>query len=160
MTFEEMFLELLKWIGGGGVALLGLWLTKRQHSSDNKFSIVHELQEENKRKDSRLDKQDEKIQFLTDQMDDMRVEMFKIQSDKHRSEVKNVELQSTNDRLERENSELAQEIQVVQLERNELAIQLDTEVEKIRDELNERMDRLIKENEDLRIQVIKLGQRD
>lgn len=157
MNFEKILLDLFKWLGGGGVAFFGLWLTKQKNSSENKFNIIHDLQDENKRKDERLDKQDEKIQFLTEQMDDMRIEMFAIQSDKHKSEVRNVELESEKNRLVRENSELVIQIQVIEQEKSDLINQLDTEIDKVREEFNKRMDRLIRENEELRTQIAKLS---
>ena len=157
MTFEEIFLEVLKWLGGGGVALLGLYLTKKKDTSQNKFNIINELQEENKRKDDRLDKQDEKIQFLVDQMDEMRRNMFELQTDKHRSEVKNVELQSKNDRLMREKEEIASKLTFVEEEKNQLKEQLENELGKVKRELNERIDRLITENEELRKQIFNLN---
>lgn len=157
MTFEEIFLEVLKWLGGGGVALLGLYLTKKKDTSQNKFNIINELQEENKRKDDRLDKQDEKIQFLVDQMDEMRRNMFELQTDKHRSEVKNVELQSKNDRLIREKEEIANKLTFVEEEKNQLKEQLENELGKVKRELNERIDRLITENEELRKQIFNLN---
>ena len=157
MTFEEIFLEVLKWLGGGGVALLGLYLTKKKDTSQNKFNIINELQEENKRKDDRLDKQDEKIQFLVDQMDEMRRNMFELQTDKHRSEVKNVELQSKNDRLVREKEEIANKLIFVEEEKNQLKEQLENELGKVKRELNERIDKLITENEELRKQIFNLN---
>ena len=157
MTFEEIFLEVLKWLGGGGVALLGLYLTKKKDTSQNKFNIINELQEENKRKDDRLDKQDEKIQFLVDQMDEMRRSMFELQTDKHRSEVKNVELQSKNDRLVREKEEIANKLIFVEEEKNQLKEQLENELGKVKRELNERIDKLITENEELRKQIFNLN---
>ena len=82
-TLIDIIREIGGWLGGGGVALLGVWLTSKRGKSEDKFSIINELQEENKRKDERLDNQDEKIDNLMKQMDEMRREMFQIQTDKH-----------------------------------------------------------------------------
>lgn len=162
MTIQEFSLELLKWLGGGGVALLGLFLTKKQDKHKDKkqdeYNIINELQEENKRKDERLDKQDEKIQYLVDQMEEMRKEMFAIQSDKHRSEIKNIELKSENDRLVVENEKMSRRLFDITTEKNALIENLQIELNQTRKELNSRIDRLIKENEDLRRQVMDIKQ--
>lgn len=154
MTMQEFIIEVLKWLGGGGVALLGLWLTKKKDKNQDKYNIINELQEENKRKDDRLDKQDEKIQYLVDQMDEMRKEMFAIQSDKHKSEVKNVELKSKNESLARENQEMTDRLYKMEMQKDKLIIQLEEELKNVRNELNQRIDRLIKENEELRKVVL------
>lgn len=154
MTIQEFLLEILKWLGGGGVALLGLWLTKKKDKNQDKYNIINELQEENKRKDDRLDKQDEKIQYLVDQMDEMRKEMFAIQSDKHKSEVKNVELKSKNESLARENQEMTDRLYKMEAQKDKLITQLEEELKNVRNELNQRIDRLIQENEELRKVVL------
>jgi len=151
---QEFIIEVLKWLGGGGVALLGLWLTKKKDKNQDKYNIINELQEENKRKDDRLDKQDEKIQYLVDQMDEMRKEMFAIQSDKHKSEVKNVELKSKNESLARENQEMTDRLYKMEMQKDKLITQLEEELKNVRNELNQRIDRLIKENEELRKVVL------
>lgn len=150
MTMQEFIIEVLKWLGGGGVALLGLWLTKKKDKNQDKYNIINELQEENKRKDDRLDIQDGKIQYLVDQMDEMRKEMFAIQSDKHKSEVKNVELKSKNESLARENQEMTDRLYKMEMQKDKLITQLEEELKNVRNELNQRIDRLIKENEELR----------
>lgn len=157
MTIQEFLLEILKWLGGGGVALLGLWLTKKKDKNQDKYNIINELQEENKRKDDRLDKQDEKIQYLVDQMDEMRKEMFAIQSDKHKSEVKNVELKSKNESLARENQEMTDRLYKMEAQKDKLITQLEEELKNVRNELNQRIDRLIQENEELRKVVLGLS---
>lgn len=154
MTMQEFIIEVLKWLGGGGVALLGLWLTKKKDKNQDKYNIINELQEENKRKDDRLDKQDEKIQYLVDQMDEMRKEMFAIQSDKHKSEVKNVELKSKNESLARENQEMTDRLYKMEAQKDKLITQLEEELKNVRNELNQRIDRLIQENEELRKVVL------
>lgn len=156
LNLEGIFVELLKWMGGGGIALLGLLFTRKRDKSDKQFSIINDLQEENKRKDERLDRQDEKIQYLVDQMDEMRKEMFEIQTDKHKSEVKNIELKSKNDRLEREKSDAEARLEISEKEKERLRVQLEDELTKVKRELNEKINKLINENEKLREQISEL----
>ena len=153
MTIQELFIEVLKWTGGGGVALLGLFLTKKKDKKQDDYNIINELQEENKRKDERLDKQDEKIQYLIDQMDEMRLSMFAMQSEKHRSEIKNVELKSENDKLIIENEDMVKRLYEVEKIKNELIEKLQSELDIVEKDLSERIDRLIHENEELRRQI-------
>lgn len=150
---EEIIMEVLKWLGGGGVALIGVFLTSRKNKSDTEFSIINELQEENIRKEDRLDKQDEKINELMTQMDEMRASMFEIQTDKHRSEVKNIELQSKNERLESKNIEMANKIEDMTQEKKKIRLGLEKELNDIRNELNKKIDILIKENEYLKSEI-------
>lgn len=156
MKLEDAITELLKWLGGGGIAFLGLYFTRKKDKSEKQFSIIDDLQEENKRKDLRLDKQDEKIQYLIDQMDEMRKEMFIIQTDKHKSEVKNIELTSKNELLEKENKSIADKLKTVEEEKDNLKRQLGEELENIKRELNDKIAKLINENKELRIQIQQL----
>lgn len=163
MTNEELVIELLKWMGGGGVALVGVFLTSKKNKTDRHVGIINDLQEENKRKDDRLDTQDEKIQILMDQMDEMRKNMFEIQTDKHRSELKNIELQSKNERLEEQKEGMAEKIDVITKEKDAIKEQLENKLLEIEEELNGRIDLLIKENKELRErieQIIKTNNND
>lgn len=156
MTTEELFTEFLKWIGGGGVALIGVLLTGKKHRTDKNVGIIDDLQQENIRKDDRLDKQDEKIQVLMEQMDQMRKDMFEIQTDKHRSEVKNIELQSKNERLEDQKIDMVEKIQRVTEEKDAIKEQLENKLIEIEKELSNRIDLLISENKELRERIEKI----
>lgn len=156
MTNEELVIELLKWMGGGGVALVGVFLTSKKNKTDRHVGIINDLQEENKRKDDRLDTQDEKIQILMDQMDEMRRDMFEIQTDKHRSELKNIELQSKNERLEEQKEDMSEKIKLITKEKNEIKERLEARLIEIETELNTRIDLLIEENKELRERIEKI----
>lgn len=153
MTTDELFLELLKWMGGGGVALIGVFLTSKKDKTEKNVGIIGDLQKENIRKDDRLDKQDEKIQGLIEQMDSMRRDMFEIQTDKHRSEVKNIELQSKNERLIEQKKNMKIEIERINAEKDAIKEQLENKLAEIQEELNKRIDLLIKENSELREKI-------
>lgn len=153
MTTEELFLEVLKWIGGGGVALLGVYLTGKRDTTNKNMGIINDLQKENIRKDERLDKQDEKIQMLIDQVDEMRAEMFSIQTEKHKSEVKNIELQSKNARLEKQRDSVLIQIDSVKKEKAEIRKELENKMSEMEIDLNRRIDKLVARNNELRNKI-------
>lgn len=156
MTNEEIFFELLKWLGGGGVALIGVFLTGRRDFAGRKSSLMDDLQKENEKYYSRMDKQDEKIKELTIQMDEMRKEMFQMQTDKHKSEVKSIELQSKNENLKIQKLAMIEEIECLAKEKNASEKEMRMEIEALRKKLTEEIDKLKEENLRLRNQIKEL----
>lgn len=153
VTTKEVFLEVLKWLGGGGVALFGVFLTSKKNRTNRHVGIINDLQEENRRKDERLDIQDEKIQTLVVQMDEMRKCMFELQTSEHKTELKSIELKSKNERLEEEKRIMSERVELLTRERDEIKKQLEDKILEIETELNKRIDILIKENKELRRRI-------
>lgn len=147
---KELFLGILQWLGGGGVALAGVFLTSKKNKTNRHVGIINDLQEENRRKDERLDIQEEKTQKLIEQMDELRENMFKIQTDKHRSELKNIELQSKNENLEKQKKCMAKEIEAISKEKDEIKERFEERLLELEADFNKKIDNLIEENKKLR----------
>ena len=156
MTNEEIFFELLKWLGGGGVALIGVFLTGKRDFAGRKSSLMDDLQKENEKYYSRMDKQDEKIIELTIQMDEMRKEMFQMQTDKHKSEVKSIELQSKNENLKIQKIAIREEMEYLAKEKNANEKEMKREIEALREKLTKEVEGLKRENIRLKNQIKEL----
>lgn len=132
---------------------MGVFLTGKRDFAGRKSSLMDDLQKENEKYYMRMDKQDEKIRELTIQMDTMRKEMFQMQTDKHKSEVKSIELQSKNENLEIEKIAMIEEIDCIIKEKDAREKEMMAEIALLEERLTSEIDLLKEENVRLKIKI-------